>query len=240
MRIFALADLHLSFAVDKPMAVFGQRWANHEEQIQDNWRRLVESDDLVLVPGDISWAVTLTEAIPDLRFIDQLPGQKLLLKGNHDYWWQSISQITRLCRDEGLTSLDFLQNDARILPDGAAICGTRGWLLPADADYSPDQDDKILRRELLRLEMSLTAANKIKERNCPLLVMMHYPPLGENREQTAFTQLLEKYGVTDCVFGHIHHTRSRLRLDGTEIRGIRYTLVAGDQIGFAPKLIFGA
>lgn len=240
MKIFALADLHLSFDVDKPMAVFGQRWANHQEQIRDNWRRLVEPDDLVLVPGDISWAATLTEAMPDLRFIDQLPGQKLLLKGNHDYWWQSISKITRLCRDEGLTSLDFLQNDARILPDGAAICGTRGWLLPADADYSPDRDDKILRRELLRLEMSLAAANKIKERNRPLLAMMHYPPLGENCEPTAFTQLLEKSGVTDCVFGHIHHPRSRLRLDGTEIRGIRYTLVAGDQIGFAPKLIFGA
>ncbi|MGI6090829.1 MAG: metallophosphoesterase [Saccharofermentanales bacterium] len=240
MKIFALADLHLSFAVDKPMAVFGQRWANHEEIIRDNWRQTVEPADLVLVPGDISWAVTLTEAMPDLRFIDQLPGQKLLLKGNHDYWWQSISKITRLCRDEGLTSLDFLQNDARLLPGDTVICGTRGWLLPMDADYSPDQDDKILRRELLRLEMSLAAAHKIKEANSRLLVMMHYPPLAETREQTAFTQLLEKSGVTDCVFGHIHHPWTGLRLDRTEIRGIRYTLVASDQIGFAPKLLFDA
>ena len=145
MKVYAIADLHLSFAVKKPMDIFGQRWKQHEEKIRDNWDHLVSGEDTVIIPGDISWATTLDEILPDLKFINDLPGHKLLLRGNHDYWWQSMSKLTQLCRHEELSSLDFIQNDARLLANGAVVCGSRGWILPGDTDYCPETDEKIVK-----------------------------------------------------------------------------------------------
>ncbi|HHU07421.1 MAG TPA: serine/threonine protein phosphatase [Clostridiaceae bacterium] len=238
MRVFAIGDLHLSTLVDKPMDVFGTRWNNHAEKIQENWLKTVESDDLVIVAGDISWATDLAEALPDLRLIDDLPGKKILLRGNHDYWWQSITKLRRLGSSEGLNTISFLQNDAFLLEDGTVICGTRGWLLPGDADYSVEADEKIMKRELIRLKISLQEAEKLRNQGKPLIAALHYPPFVQVGDKNEVTALLEEFGVTDCVYGHIHHVWTKLRLNRQEIRGIRYSLVACDQIGFTPKLIF--
>lgn len=237
MRIFAIADLHLSLAAEKPMDIFGLRWERHTEKIKENWQQTVQDEDLVIIAGDISWASNLTEVLPDLLFINDLPGSKILLRGNHDYWWQSLNKLKRLKQEENLLRLEFLQNDAFLLENKTVICGSRGWLLPEDPEYSADVDERIFKRELIRLKMSLDEAKKLQQEGFPLIAAMHYPPFVRTMDKNAFTDLLEEYRVTDCVFGHIHHPWTKLKLDRQDIRGIRYSLVACDQINFTPKLI---
>ncbi len=237
MKLFAIGDLHLSTSVNKPMDVFGARWVNHADKIQKNWLKTVAPDDLVIIAGDISWAIDLADALPDLRLINELPGKKILLRGNHDYWWQSISRLRILGETEGLSTLNFLQNDAFLLEDGTVICGTRGWLLPGDADYEAKTDERIMKRELIRLKISLQEAAKLHTAGKALIAALHYPPFVHVGDENEVTSLLEEFGVTDCVYGHIHHLWSKLRLDRLEIRKIRYSLVACDQINFTPKSV---
>ena len=210
MRVFAIGDLHLSTSVDKPMDIFGVRWQNHTEKIQRNWQNTVKPEDLVIIAGDISWATDLAEALPDLQLIDNLPGEKILLRGNHDYWWQSITKLRLLRQTEGLSTLDFLQNDAFLLEDGTVICGTRGWLLPGDTDYEAETDEKIMKRELIRLKMSLQEAKKLHDPGKPLLAAVHYPPFVKAVDENEVTALLEEFKVTDCVFGHIQIGRAHV------------------------------
>lgn len=237
MKLFALADLHLAGAVDKPMDIFGPRWDHHAERIARNWADRVGPDDTVLVGGDISWANSLEEALPDLALIDALPGNKILLKGNHDYWWTTIRKLQAFCERESLTTLRFLRNDA-FMAAGFFICGTRGWLLPADAEFS-ESDRKIYKRELTRLELSIQALNRLRKEVCReagAVALMHYPPISEQGATSGLSQLLKEAGVDVCLFGHIHHDvpfyDSRPQVDG-----IRYIMVASDQIGFCPLLI---
>ena len=171
MGIYALGDLHLSHASSKPMDVFGPNWAGHEQRIQAAWTAMVAPQDIVLLPGDISWAMHMEEAAPDLAFIAGLPGRKVLLRGNHDYWWSSLSKV----RSRLQPGMYALQNDAMEL-DGALYAGSRGWTLPP---YAQDADDqRIYARERMRLEMSLKAA-RANDGSAPLIAMMHYPPLTE-------------------------------------------------------------
>jgi predicted phosphohydrolase len=225
MKVFALADLHLGDAVDKPMDIFGPVWERHAERIESNWRARVGPDDWVLVPGDISWAMKLEEALPDLRFLDALPGRKVLLKGNHDYWWTSRAKVEAVLPP----SLRLLQNDALDLGDGKGVVGARGWT-PPDAPRATDQDRKIYERELGRLELSLKAAEGRFER---LVAMLHYPPLYAGLGETGFVRLLREAGVAACVYGHLHGADHRYAVSG-ERGGIRYTFVAADAVGFAP------
>ena len=227
MKIFALADLHLSGSVDKPMDVFGPAWDNHAGRISEAWCDAVGEEDLVLIPGDISWAMRLSEAEGDLKLVGALPGKKLILRGNHDYWWNSLSKV-RSILPEGMFAL---QNDAFTFGD-VTIAGSRGWTCPGSVGFSEEDDRSIYERELIRMGMSLSRAAKDK----PLICMMHYPPFNERRRPSGFTELFEQYGAKHVVYGHLHDKACKGAFEG-ERNGITYTLCSADHLGFAPKLI---
>jgi len=228
MRIFALADPHLGQAVDKPMDVFGPRWERHVERMEANWRAVVEPDDWVLMPGDISWAMKLEDALPDLGLLDALPGRKLLLKGNHDYWWTSRAKVEAVLPP----SLRLLQNDAFDLGAGIGVVGTRGWS-PPGAPRATGHDEKIYLREVGRLALSLKAARGRFEH---LVAMLHYPPLYAGLGETAFVPLLKEAGVKVCLYGHLHGRDHAYAVEG-ERDGITYRFVAADAIDFTPRLV---
>ena len=231
MRLFAIGDLHMSGGDDKPMDVFGPQWDRHFFHIRENWIRQVREDDTVLIPGDISWAMQLQDARADLEEIGRLPGKKILCKGNHDYWWNSITQV-RSVLPERMTAL---QHSAADLGD-AVVCGTRGWLIPTKDMPLSTQDEKICRREAERLRLALEEAVQIAQGK-PLIAMTHYPPLLAGETETVFTALLEQYGVHTAVYGHLHGAGIQHSFSG-EIRGVRYCLVSCDSIGFSPIQIF--
>lgn len=225
MTIFAIGDLHLPGGDTKPMDVFGSHWENHFEKISADWRYKVSPDDLVLLPGDISWAMRLEDALPDLRSIGLLPGKKILLRGNHDYWWGSITRL----RSSLPTGMYALQNDALVI-GARVVCGTRGWLLPGETGLNAE-DMRIYQREIMRLHMSLAQAKKIAP-DSPITVMLHYPPFNERQEPSAFTDLLEQHGVEDVVYGHLHGPGLKSGFTGM-VRGIRYYLTSCDALDFA-------
>lgn len=233
MAIYAIGDPHLSFADPKPMHIFGSAWQDHPEPFFANWRRVVRPQDTVLVPGDISWAMTLAGALPDLQALDALPGRKILIQGNHDYWWSSISRIRAL----PLPSMTFVQNDHAFV-GAVAVCGTRGWLSPGAGawDDDPAQNEKLWQRERLRLQLSLQSA--LKAGATDIIVMLHYPPVAEREASGAgFTDILAATaGVRDVVYGHLHAIAPGSSFTG-EHAGIRYHMVACDYIGFTPLLI---
>ena len=210
------------------MDVFGSHWENHFERISESWRALVSEDDVVLIPGDISWAMQLADALQDLERIAQLPGRILILRGNHDYWWSSLTQL-RCSLPQGMHAV---QNDAYDAGD-MVFCGTRGWTIPGQGAAA--QDEKIFRREVLRLEMSLKAAAQMADGR-PIVAMMHYPPLLPEHKAsgTAFTRLLSAYGVSRCVYGHLHGQSIQRGINGV-YDGVRYDLVSCDALGFAVK-----
>ena len=230
MRLFAIGDLHMSGGDDKPMDVFGPQWDRHFFRIQENWRSLVQEEDIVLIPGDISWAMQLQDARADLEEIGRLPGKKILCKGNHDYWWNSITRVRAVLPP----SMTVLQHSAADLGD-AVVCGTRGWMIPTKDMPLGEQDAKICRREAERLRMSLEEAARLADGRS-LIVMTHYPPLLEDERETIFTEILEQYPVHTAVYGHLHGAGIRNGFTG-EKAGIRYHLVSCDSIGFSPKLI---
>lgn len=228
MSIYAIGDLHLPGGDKKPMDIFGPHWENHFARISEDWRKKVRETDIVLIPGDISWAMQLEAALTDLREIARLPGRILILRGNHDYWWSSLTQL----RTNLPPNMFAVQNDAF---DGgeAVFCGTRGWAIPQAGASA--QDEKLYKREALRLEMSLRAARKLAGGR-PIFAMMHYPPLLPEalRGGTEFTRLLTEYGVTRCVYGHLHGLSVQRGFCGV-YNGVRYDLVSCDALGFRLK-----
>jgi len=248
MAIWAIADLHLSFGVpNKGMDVFGLHWVDHAQKIEKAWRELIQPEDLVLISGDISWALHLTDAIPDLEWIDKLPGTKVMIKGNHDYWWGSISKVKKVLP----SSCHVIQNDAFNWND-VTIAGTRLWddsqlsfsglinyqqhdcVKNLTATDNSDESQKIYQRELGRLETSL---NNMNSQARLKIVMTHYPPIGAEGQETATTRLLEKHQVDICVFGHLHNVKKEKKLFG-EFREINYYLVACDYLeNFQPLKI---
>ena len=225
MKLFAIGDLHLPGGDEKPMNVFGAIWDDHFQRISADWQARVSPEDLVLIPGDISWAMQLSAAVPDLQAIAALPGRKVILKGNHDYWWSSITQVRAAIGD----TMSALQNDALDVGE-AVICGSRGWTIATKETPLSPEDERITARELLRLEMSLEKAAKMAEGR-PLIVMMHFPPLYDQERDTPFTRLMEKYGVHTVVYGHLHGAGVRIGYCG-EWNGVRYTLVSCDALSF--------
>lgn len=230
MSIFAIGDLHLSGEPPaKPMEIFGEHWLNHKEKIKSNWLNSVTEQDTVIICGDISWALQLNEAKPDLDFITALPGQKILLRGNHDYWWTSLKKMQQFTQNQFL----FLQNNC-IVADETVICGTRGWILPSSENFTED-DSKIYQRESMRLELSLQAAKNSGLTN--IIAAFHYPPLFESNEQNLFTDLLEKYQVQQCIYGHIHGENHVATFEGLR-NGIKYKLVSCDTQEFKLTKIY--
>ncbi len=219
MRIFAIGDLHLEGNENKKMDVFGDNWANHKEKIQTDWLLNVQEDDLVLIPGDISWAMHFEDALIDLDFIGSLPGQKVLLRGNHDYWWPGIQRLRENLPDNTFA----LQNDALKFGD-IVLCGTRLWNL----QNTTKDDKKIFDRELIRLELSLQQAKKI---GGTIVVMTHFPPLIEDMMDNEVTALLSAYNASYVFYGHLHGQAHKNAFTGV-YNGIQYTCVSCDRLNF--------
>lgn len=225
MKIFAISDLHLSINNPKPMNIFGEVWDNYIDEIFDDWREKVTDDDIVLLAGDFSWAMKLEDTESDFKLLQNLPGKKILIRGNHDYWWKSISGV------RGFMPSGFyaIQNDA--LKFGKyIICGTRGWAVNEEGVEQTEEDKKIFDREVIRLELTLQTAQKLKtSEDEEIICMIHYPPCNFHRQDSAFTTLLEKYGVKKVVYGHLHgYKKASLWF---EKNGVEYFLTSCDMVG---------
>lgn len=225
MSIYAIGDLHFSTSVNKPMDIFGGHWDTHQNKIIENWKNKVKDDDTVLILGDTSWAINLSEAKWDLDIINDLPGKKIFIRGNHDYWWSSVSKVRNMY-DE----IIFLQNN-HYKYGNMGICGSRGWLCPNEVKFDKD-DDKIYKREIIRLRMSLEGA--IKDGCEELMVITHYPPTNDKLEESEFTKLFEEYNVTKVIYGHLHGKESfEMGLRGIR-NSVEYILASSDYIDFNP------
>ena len=247
MKIWALGDLHLGFGVaNKSMDIFGPAWEKHAEKLEANWRKLIDPTDLVLIPGDISWAMHLHEAAVDLQWIDRLPGTKLMIKGNHDYWWGSLKKLAEILPP----SIHLIQNNSFRWKE-VAVGGSRLWDTP-EYSFTPyiefrenphkkdteektqeDLSEKIFERELQRLELSLAT---LPADATLRIAMTHYPPIGADLAPSRASAILEKYKIDICVFGHLHNVRSK-SLPFGEKNGVRYILTSGDYVGFQPVLL---
>lgn len=238
MRVFAISDLHLSFGTDKPMDIFGDKWKGHAARIEAAWREAVEPEDWVLMGGDLSWASNFEELAPDLDFVDSLPGEKLMIKGNHAHWWSGKAKVERILPP----SIRILQNDSFVLPNGTCVVGTRGWNPPGRTDnpkakYS-DKDRKVYEREVGRLRLSIEHAQKRRKTEAwdRLWAMIHYPPLYSFGLVTDFVPLLEAAGVEFCIYGHLHGRDLKSGFEG--VHGpIEYKMVSVDHIDMTPQLV---
>ena len=235
MAVWTIADLHLAHAVNKPMNKFGHRWTGHTEKIEKRWRAIVEDGDTVVVPGDISWGMTLEEAREDLLFIDRLPGKKLLSRGNHDYWWASLAKMRALFEECGITTVEFVQNSA-YLAENIIVAGSRGWYIEQRLQNTPMPTDyeKIVNRECLRIGMSLDEADKLKTENpdAETVVFLHFPPVFGDFVCEPVVEVLKSRGIRNCYFGHIHGVYN---VPGNfEYEGIRMHLISADFVDFYP------
>ena len=239
--IYAIADLHLSIGTEnKEMDIFGENWRNHTQKIEENWQSTVGADDTVVIAGDICWATGMENSRADLEFIHNLPGQKIILKGNHDYWWNTITKLDNFARENGFHTLKFLRNDAIAVED-KIICGTRGWMLEENPENADNH--KIFEREKIRLELSLEKATKLvgagparpqDHVEAPeILVFMHYPPVTRHSENSDFLEIMRKFGVRRCFYGHLHGKSHKSAIIG-DVDGINLQLIASDYVGFTP------
>ncbi len=227
MALYTIADLHLPLGIDKPMDIFGKAWENYVERLADNWQSKIADSDIVVLPGDFSWATYLEQSVRDFEYLNKLNGRKILLKGNHDYWWTTMNKLWEFMRNNGFDSIDFLQNNSFMYED-IAICGTRGWINPS-WDNFVEEDRKIFDREVLRLELSLNSASNYKE----IYVFTHYPPISISQERNEFIDMMKKYPVTKCIYGHLHSASHKNAVEGI-VDEIEYKLVSGDYLGFNP------
>jgi len=228
MALYALGDLHLSFSVNKPMDVFGGRWEGYVDKLREGLS-VVRAEDTLVLLGDLSWALDLDQAAADFSFIHDVPGRKIILKGNHDYWWNTASKFAKFCLQHGFENLHLLHNNAYTYRD-IAICGTRGWFFEEEKEGT--HDEKVFRRELCRLEASLKAA----EENCVKYCFLHYPPRYRGYVCQEILDMLKQYDVKACYYGHLHGDSHKLALQG-ESAGIRYELTASDYVNFKPVLV---
>jgi hypothetical protein len=227
MALYTIGDLHLSLNSDKSMDVFGPGWANYVERIREGFSGLTEDDTTVLC-GDLSWGMSLEESLEDLKFINSLPGRKILLKGNHDYWWNTARKMENFFKENGLDSLEILHNNCQYYGD-IALCGTRGWFYELDSEGT--HNGKMMAREVGRLEASLQAAGEAEK-----LCFLHYPPLYTGYRCPEILALLQKYGVKRCFYGHLHGASHKRRIEG-DCGGTDFALVAADYLGFIPLKI---
>lgn len=224
MKVFAISDLHLSVNNPKPMDIFGPTWENYLDKIVEDWKSKVKDDDLVLMAGDFSWAMKLEDAVADFEMLKTLPGKKIIIRGNHDYWWKSISAVRAALPE----SFYAIQNDAMKFGD-IVVCGTRLWNLPDGVKALTAENEKIYKRELIRLELTLQSAAKLRQEGDKLICMLHYPPYTFKEEDSEVTALLEKYRVDAVVYGHIHaYCKQNLILNKNDIK---YYLTSCDIVG---------
>ncbi len=231
--LYCLSDTHLSFNVNKPMNVFGKTWENHEKQIEENWRRVVKDEDTVVIAGDISWGMTFEEAREDLLFINSLPGQKIILKGNHDYWWATASKMNTFFAQNGIDRIKILYNNSYLV-ENKILCGTRGWI---NEFGTKSEDERLIKREAQRLELSLEEGKRLKEQMpcAETIVFMHYPPVFGGFINYEIVDVLYRYGVERVYYGHLHNVR-KSQLDDEYI-GIKLHLTSSDYLDFCPLLV---
>ena len=224
MALYAIGDLHLCLGAPKPMDIFGGAWVGYMDKLKQGMSILTEEDTLVLL-GDLSWSLDLPNAKADFAWINEIPGRKIILKGNHDYWWSTAAKFYKFCQENGFENQFILNNNFYEYGD-YAICGTRGWFF--EEERSGQHDEKVFKRELIRLEASLQAAGEK-----PKIVFLHYPPRYKGYECSEILALLEKYDVRRCFYGHLHGGSHKLAMEGTW-GGVEFRLVAADYIGFQP------
>ena len=227
MALYAIGDLHLSAGVDKPMDIFGGGWVGYMDKLRQGLSVIGPEDTTVLL-GDICWALDLEQAKPDFAWIHQIPGRKIILKGNHDYWWSTAAKFNKFCAENGFTD-QYLLNNNYFEYDGVAVCGTRGWFF--EEEKSGEHDEKVFRRELCRLEASLKAAEGLQK-----IVFLHYPPRYKGYECQEILELLQRYGVRRCFYGHLHGASHSLALEGLW-DGIEFRLVSADRLDFKPYMV---
>ncbi len=229
MSIFVIADLHLSFKNPKPMNIFGENWEKHEEKIKEDWLKKVNKEDCVILPGDFSWAMNLEDAYLDFKYLNELPGKKLLLKGNHDYWWTTLKKMRIYLEENKFNDIDFIYNNSYCY-ENYIITGTRGWTL-----NDLENNGKILNRELGRLELSLQEGITKFGTDKEVLVFMHYPPITNsailNNLELKFVEVMKKYNVKRCMYGHLHSRSHKDAIEGI-VDGIKFNLVSGDYLDF--------
>jgi len=224
MALYAIGDLHLSLGAPKPMDVFGGNWIGYMDSLRDGLSCITENDTTVLL-GDLSWALDMESAAPDFAFINEIPGKKIILKGNHDYWWSTAAKFYKFCEENNFSN-QFILNNNHFVYENRAICGTRGWFF--DQARSSEHDEKVFNRELMRLEASLKSAGEMDK-----IVFLHYPPLYKGYECREILDLLEKYGVRRCFYGHLHGPSHKLAMEGLW-NGVEYRLVSADYLNFKP------
>ena len=225
MNVYAISDLHLSQTADKPMDIFGGNWSGHFDKIKNDWVQTVKAEDIVLISGDVSWAMKLSDALYDLRALQALPGKKVFIRGNHDYWWNGISKLRAAAPDENFF---FLQTDAIRLGQFVLV-GSRGWSCPGSPDYS-EQDEKLYLREAERFRLAFLDADKLFQAGDKKIALIHYPPFHLKNESSLFTELFEQNGVEKVVFGHLHGA-GYFPLK-TVKNGVEYILASCDKVGF--------
>jgi len=227
MALYAIGDLHLCLGAPKPMDVFGGAWVGYMDKLKQGFSRVTDEDTVILL-GDLSWALDLPSAKADFAWINEIPGKKIVLKGNHDYWWSTAAKFAKFCEEHGFENISLLNNNAYSYGD-YAICGTRGWFF--EEERSGQHDEKVFKRELIRLEASLKAAGE-KEK----LVFLHYPPRYKGYECDEILELLRVYEVRRCFYGHLHGGSHKLAMEGLW-DGVEFRLVAADYIGFEPYCV---
>lgn len=227
MALYAIGDLHLSLSAEKPMDVFGGKWLGYMDKLREGMSVIGPEDTTVLL-GDLSWALNLEGAVKDFAWIDQIPGKKIILKGNHDYWWSTAAKFYKFCQENGFEN-QWILNNNHYEYDGWAICGTRGWFF--EEDRGGAHDEKVFRRELIRLESSLKSAGDKNK-----MVFLHYPPRYRGYECREIIELLERYEVRRCFYGHLHSESHKLAIEG-QWGGVEYRLVSADYIGFKPVTV---
>ena len=229
MALYAIADLHLSLGCNKPMDVF-PGWHGYVERLKENWCSVVSDNDVVAIAGDISWGMSLPQTLKDFQFLNELPGHKLLMKGNHDYWWDTRRKMDRFLEENGLSSITIVHNDCFPVGDGRAVCGTRGWFYDAEADA----DKKVLMREIGRLQMSVQAA---QQQGLQPVVFLHYPPIFAGAVCEEMVAALRDLGIHTCYYGHIHGKNAIQKAFTGTAFGISMHLISGDALQFTPMFI---
>ncbi len=231
MALYTLADLHLSCGVAKPMDIFGGGWQGYMTKIEKNWRAIIQPEDTVVLGGDISWGINFKEAKEDFLLLNRLPGRKIILKGNHDLWWDTVKKMNQFLAENEIQNIEWLHNTCFFYED-IALCGTRGWFY--EENFQQAHDQKVFHRELLRLETSLKAAKAKKA--AEIYVFLHYPPLYTNFKCDEIISLMQKYQVTHCIYGHLHSGSLRYAIEGLQ-EGITFRLVSCDHVNFTPVLL---
>jgi predicted phosphohydrolase len=225
MAIYVIADLHLSFSQDKPMSIFGENWEGHSEKIKNNWISKVKPEDTVVLPGDFSWAMYLQDTYKDFEYLNSLPGKKLLLKGNHDYWWTTVTNMRNFLEENKFKNIDFIYNNSYLV-ENKILTGTRGWNL-----LDTENSSKMIKRESIRLQLAIEDGIKKYGDDKEIIVFMHYPPISNTNKKSEFLKILKQYDIKRCYYGHLHGKSYQDAVEGI-VDGIEFKLISADYLNF--------